>query len=555
MEPRSSALTSAGASMIMNKSKMPQTLTLDHVSPATRLLEKRRQMFEVQEALDAQKEEFARREDAFHRREEGLRKKDLELQESLIKFNKFLQENESKRNRAVKRASDEVKQRMTKEQEVARLQTQLTALQQESDALGAQVRHHLKYTRYLELVQEAVPEDYPEVSDLVNRYRTLRETNHDLSRNQITHEEESESKRLEFSAFQKERANEILTFNNRIASLQRELEREELQAVRLQHETDAILRVTTQKTLALGQIIMAIGNLLQRCTSGIHGQILKHVEGSYHAQGSNNQPGSDNHDGNGASAASSAPVTVPGAKSSNGISEADVIHHGQRAVIDLDVVAAYMMDFTAIVQGRIDAQRAQKKAAAAAAAAASQVTGAVTTVITSTGDGGHTGATSSIAGKQIEIESLAGRVLAVDVRIWFTQFVKAMRDDEDNIRYIGILVVVAPLGHATNSVAPQVVINGVGLLANKIIVGDPSNTPFWEAVRESDVPIEENSVLELLREVTANPKLFFAVPPDQFDDFSMQPYIGPDGKILKSAVNEYIRAIMQYALEINLSDF
>ena len=48
----------------------PQTLTLDHVSPATRLLEKRRQMFEVQEALDIQKEEFARREEAFRRREE-----------------------------------------------------------------------------------------------------------------------------------------------------------------------------------------------------------------------------------------------------------------------------------------------------------------------------------------------------------------------------------------------------------------------------------------------------------------------------------------------------
>lgn len=33
---------------------------LDYVSPATRLLEKRRQMFEIQEALEAQKEEFAR---------------------------------------------------------------------------------------------------------------------------------------------------------------------------------------------------------------------------------------------------------------------------------------------------------------------------------------------------------------------------------------------------------------------------------------------------------------------------------------------------------------
>lgn len=38
-----------------------QDLVLDHVSPATRLLEKRRQMFEVQEALEAQKAEFSRK--------------------------------------------------------------------------------------------------------------------------------------------------------------------------------------------------------------------------------------------------------------------------------------------------------------------------------------------------------------------------------------------------------------------------------------------------------------------------------------------------------------
>lgn len=37
---------------------VPRTLVMDHVSPATRLLEKRRQMFEVQEALELQKEEF-----------------------------------------------------------------------------------------------------------------------------------------------------------------------------------------------------------------------------------------------------------------------------------------------------------------------------------------------------------------------------------------------------------------------------------------------------------------------------------------------------------------
>ncbi len=34
---------------------------LEHVSPATRLLEKRRQMFEVQEALEQQKQDYARK--------------------------------------------------------------------------------------------------------------------------------------------------------------------------------------------------------------------------------------------------------------------------------------------------------------------------------------------------------------------------------------------------------------------------------------------------------------------------------------------------------------
>lgn len=43
------------------KSQQTKVLPLDNVSPATRLLEKRRQMFEVQEALEQQKAEFERK--------------------------------------------------------------------------------------------------------------------------------------------------------------------------------------------------------------------------------------------------------------------------------------------------------------------------------------------------------------------------------------------------------------------------------------------------------------------------------------------------------------
>ena len=40
---------------------LPGALAMTNVSPATRLLEKRRQMFEVQEALEVQKQDFARK--------------------------------------------------------------------------------------------------------------------------------------------------------------------------------------------------------------------------------------------------------------------------------------------------------------------------------------------------------------------------------------------------------------------------------------------------------------------------------------------------------------
>jgi hypothetical protein len=94
----------------------------------------------------------------------------------------------------------------------------------------------MKYTRYLEVVQESVQEDYPEIGDLLNRYKTLKDANLDLSERQTEHEEENEHLRLEYANFMKERTNEILNFNNEIASLQKQLEIGEVNAHRLETE-------------------------------------------------------------------------------------------------------------------------------------------------------------------------------------------------------------------------------------------------------------------------------------------------------------------------------
>ena len=45
----------SGVSLCSANKNLPVSLTLEHVSPVTRLLEKRKQMLQVQESLDSQK--------------------------------------------------------------------------------------------------------------------------------------------------------------------------------------------------------------------------------------------------------------------------------------------------------------------------------------------------------------------------------------------------------------------------------------------------------------------------------------------------------------------
>ena len=318
---------------------MPQTLTLDHVSPATRLLEKRRQMFEVQEALDAQKEEFARREEAFRRREEGLRQKDLELQESLIKFNKFLQENESKRNRADKRASEESKVRRQKEEEIVKLQAGLNTMRKEYTVLEEQLDKNRKYQTFLERMQMSYSEEYPEIMDLLKRHQTLTSANNDLINRQREHEQKNEMERVKFASFTKQGKTNMLNYNNQIASLQKKLEVETAGAAEAADSLDASIRKASAETLEVGQVLMAVKNLLQRCTSKQHGENLKHIDiKNQQDDGGSHHP--DHHKKEGEDPAGAA------------------LHmKGERAKADLNIIAAYINDFRSIVSTREKEER------------------------------------------------------------------------------------------------------------------------------------------------------------------------------------------------------
>ena len=68
---------------------------------------------------------------------------------------------ESKRNRAIKRAADERKQREQKETEIAKLKTALLAKNQEEKELKSQVDANMKYQHFLSDVIECVRSAHP----------------------------------------------------------------------------------------------------------------------------------------------------------------------------------------------------------------------------------------------------------------------------------------------------------------------------------------------------------------------------------------------------------
>ena len=75
---------------------LPPAGNLDTVTPATRLLEKRRLMYESQEKYVEKKKDFQQKEISFRAKEKDLREEDQEIQGALIEFAAYLDTNQKK---------------------------------------------------------------------------------------------------------------------------------------------------------------------------------------------------------------------------------------------------------------------------------------------------------------------------------------------------------------------------------------------------------------------------------------------------------------------------
>ncbi|CAF0915488.1 unnamed protein product [Adineta ricciae] len=234
----------------------------EHLSSTSRLLEKQREVNETEALLVNQKEEFKLKMQSLKLRREKLNEKEHELRESLVNFEKYINELDSKRMRALKRAQDERDLTALKEKEIEKLHEDVAELTRKREELAARNAQYAKHSTYLEKTVE-IADEFQEIQELVDRYTTLEMNKKSLVEIQNQREEQLEAVRKKREEFLQEKNNQNLTLNNRIGDLQRELERAEIASRRAENKWSSIQTTAAEKTLQIGNIILAVRNLHQ----------------------------------------------------------------------------------------------------------------------------------------------------------------------------------------------------------------------------------------------------------------------------------------------------
>jgi hypothetical protein len=114
--------------------------------------------------------------EGLQQRKEELERKEYQLAESLLKFDRFLKENDARRRRALKKAEEERDLTMQKSKDVKVLKDEIDHLKSRQARQVEAIRKNILFQKYLGSVIEKSPE-FSEVNEILARYATLSSTN------------------------------------------------------------------------------------------------------------------------------------------------------------------------------------------------------------------------------------------------------------------------------------------------------------------------------------------------------------------------------------------
>lgn len=238
-------------------------------SQSTLLLKKRKELREIDESLELMKKDYKRRMDICEEKRVAFEAKQAKMREQVLKFEKFIQENDAKRQRAEAKAKVERKAFEDKAKEISILAAKIVKLEVEQKELHHQLVTKSRYKSYLESIVEEGAGDYEEIGEILNRYNTLVEANRDLMQHSDEQERAADDLSRIVQALKNEKQNALLVNISLLQNSQKGLEQIKLDVKN--EEGVKIMEENKRKNVSqqLSQTTQAIRNLYSRCYTSL----------------------------------------------------------------------------------------------------------------------------------------------------------------------------------------------------------------------------------------------------------------------------------------------
>lgn len=230
------------------------------LTPATRLLAKKREMADVEVELVDAKERFALRMEKLKHRQEKLSANENKLSQSLHEYDKYLRENDLRRKRALKKAKDERAECEALDRDISQLKYNIKYLRNDVEEQRENLSQREVYEKYLKSVL-AISHEFNEISELIDRHTTLSITNKELVDIQNENQKKLESINLQQERGKEAHQLEMLRLNNKLVGLEAKYESVTTERLYWENQAKMAENGATNRTLLLGRIKMATANL------------------------------------------------------------------------------------------------------------------------------------------------------------------------------------------------------------------------------------------------------------------------------------------------------
>lgn len=197
------------------------------ISEAARMLEKKRILYDVEEAYRLQVEDFNQELKEFCKQEDMIKQKDFLVQKKLIKVAKHLIENKNKKIRAERRFNDERAETEKVERDIEKMKHELEILEEHRKIFDKKITNLQKFEDFLRIIVQEHQDQYTDVGDFLQRFRVLEQNNKHLKKLQYNIEQKNNSLSLKLLSYEKNKLDQIMILNNEIANLQSNLEKME----------------------------------------------------------------------------------------------------------------------------------------------------------------------------------------------------------------------------------------------------------------------------------------------------------------------------------------